>query len=98
MKAPKSHHLRLASRLLEMAAREFHEHGCTDTDPEVFRGIDMKSRDAMLEEFNELYQSTFQVPVPPLEFDRVGIDMWMDYMAWRLSGEKLPSKGGSIDG
>ena len=88
MNLPTSHAI-VASRLLEMAAREFHEHGCNDVDPEVFKGVSVRQRKILLEDFNEWYQSTFLVPMPWVEFQEVRDDQWMEFFAWKLSGKPL---------
>ena len=83
-----SAHCMLASRLLEMAAREFHEHGCNDMDPQVFEGIPVGQRSVLLAGFNAWHRSTFDASVhfEPLDLDRVGDDQWMSYMAAVLAG------------
>lgn len=90
MSRPKrDYEFQLASRLMEIAADEFNNHGCNDVDPKLFAGIPVKSRVVLLEDFNEWYQSTFHVPIPWVNFDEIGDHQWMQYMAWKLSGENL---------
>ncbi len=76
----------LASRLLDQAAAEFHEHGCTDMDPEYFE-------DLSAEEMNELEvgynawsrgETGETCGAPEDEYTpliNIGEDMWMSYLA-----------------
>jgi hypothetical protein len=79
----------LACRLLEVAAAEFFQDGCTDFYPKLLDGISLRSRSVLLEDFSEWYQSTFHVPVPSPELRDITIDEWMGYIAWKLSGKPL---------
>lgn len=85
----RKYHNTLAARMLQAAADEFGNHGCNDVDPKWFEGVGVRSRAALLTDFNDWYMSTFHVPVLPLDFVEIRDDQWMEYMAWKLSGEPL---------
>lgn len=69
--------LLLAGRLLALAAREFHEHGCNDMDMALFQDIGIGSRAAMLAAWNRWAGQE-------REFQSIPDDGWMDWLAERL--------------
>jgi hypothetical protein len=77
----------LASRLLEVAAAEFHEHGCNDMDPECFHGISASEIAELVDAFNH-YRVSEHGDIDVWEFHSIGDDKWMEYLAYRVTGGK----------
>jgi hypothetical protein len=74
----------LASRLLDLASDEFHEHGCNDMPKEMFAGIseaEVKEMVAGWNKFNEFEGD-------PLPLMNIGDDGWMEYLAHRLAEDQ----------
>ena len=76
----------LASRLLDVAANEFHEHGCNDMDPEYFEDLDAEDIQELVAGFNEWHRGetgeTCGAPEDKqLSIAHIGDDMWMAYLA-----------------
>ena len=73
----------LAARLLEVAAREFHEHGCNDMDLSLLAGIDFGDLVVMASAFNRWNGSDRE----PVLLDAIQDDQWMEFLAARLRGQ-----------
>ncbi len=76
----------LASRLLDHAAIEFHEHGCNDMDPEFFEGLDDTEIAELLDGYNAwIHGDTGETCGDPTDdyvgMAHIGDDMWMAYLA-----------------
>lgn len=76
----------LASRLLDVAAAEFHEHGCNDMDPEYFEGLTDLDIAGLLDGYNAWARGeTGETCGGPedeyLGMSHIGDDMWMAYCA-----------------
>lgn len=76
----------LASRLLDEAAREFHEHGCNDMDPEYFEGLSDTDMAELLDGFNAWYrgetgETCGDSELPYRGVGHIGDDLWMSYLA-----------------
>ncbi len=74
----------LASRLLEMAAAEFHEHGCNDVQPEMFAGLGDVEKVLLVKGFNEWFSKKNPNLNWQFELFNIGDDQWMNYLAHRL--------------
>jgi len=76
----------IASRLLDMAGERFHEDSCTDTDPELFDGLDEDEIANLATGFNAWYRGdTGETCGDPDALERsvrqIQVDEWMGYMA-----------------
>lgn len=82
---PTSHRI-LASRLLDLAADKFHEHGCNDMDPEAFEDLEPKEIEELVDGFNawrrgETGETCGDSDDPKLACGEIGDDMWMAYLS-----------------
>lgn len=79
----------LASRLLDVAAAEFHEHGCNDMDSEYFDGLTDAEIAQLLDGFNAWKRGeTCGDPDDQyIGMANIGDDMWMAYMAAVVGNE-----------
>lgn len=76
----------LASRLLDEAARQFHEHGCNDMDPEYFEDLEPDELMAMVEDYNDWRKSGCNgEDWEPVTIANIGDDEWMAYLADRIA-------------
>ena len=75
----------LASRLLEMAAAEFHEHGCNEAPASLFEGLSAGEIGAMVKGFNQWWARTTEEESPEFELVNIRDDWWMEYLASRLA-------------
>ncbi len=84
----------LASRLLEMAAAEFHEHGCNDTPKGLFEDLDLKELAEMVTEFNKWWRERRAAEGDNLERNlvHIGDDDWMEYLAHRIGEEEIDAR------
>lgn len=79
----------LASRLLDEAARHFHEHSCTDMDAEYFEGLSEDELTDLVTGYNLWRRREFEEG--PSTLPHIGNDQWMEYLAaviGRHDGEK----------
>lgn len=74
----------LASRLLEMAAAEFHEHGCNDVDAKMFEGMLPGEVAWLVEHFNIWWANLNDSEPQDFKLIEIRDDWWMDYLAHRL--------------
>jgi hypothetical protein len=74
----------LASRLLEVAAREFHEHSCNDMQPEMFEGMLPGEVAWLVERFNEWWAKENPETDGDFELIHIRDDWWMEYLAHRI--------------
>jgi len=74
----------LASRLLEVAAREFHEHSCNDMQPEMFEGMLPGEVAWLVEHFNIWWANLNDFEPQDFKLIKIRDDWWMDYLAHRL--------------
>lgn len=78
----------LASRLLDEAARQFHEHGCNDMDPEYFEGLEPEEIQQLVDAYNEWRRGGCQgEDWEPVTILGIGDDQWMAYFAGILGEE-----------
>jgi hypothetical protein len=79
----------LAGRLLEMAAREFHEHGCNDMPAEMFEGLLKSEVTELVEGFNT-WDAQHWDPKDflPMPLANIRDDQWMEYLAY-ITGATL---------
>ena len=76
----------LASRLLDMAAERFNEHGCNDMDPEVFEDLsaaDLAELEAGYNAWNhgETGETCGDPEMDFVKLINIGDNMWMAYLA-----------------
>lgn len=86
----------LASRLLDVAAQEFHEHGCNDMDPEYFDGLTDVEIAQLLDGYNAWKRGETGETCGDSEEDYCGIkhigdDMWMAYLAAVIGRDEAAS-------
>jgi hypothetical protein len=88
----------LASRLLDVAAQEFHEHGCNDMDPEYFEGLTEEELKDLERGYNQWRRGEtgetcgdpdddYGECVPLLN---IGDDRWMAYLAAVIGRKEAP--------
>jgi hypothetical protein len=76
----------LVSRLLDVAADQFHEHGCNDMDPEFFEDLEPEEIEQLVKGYNDWKRGeTGETCGDPedeeLPLVNIGDDMWMAYLA-----------------
>lgn len=86
----------LASRLLDVAAAEFHEHGCNDMDPEYFEGLTDSDLAELLDGYNVWHRGeTGETCGDPTDdyigMAHIGDDMWMAYLAAVIGRRETPN-------
>jgi hypothetical protein len=74
----------LASRLLEMAAATFHEHGCNNTPAEVFEGLSAGEVGGLVRGFNVWFNEKLPGFNAGVDLSQIGDDEWMEYLAYRI--------------
>ena len=76
----------LASRLLDEAASQFHEHGCNDMDPEYFEDLTEEDMEELESGYNawkngETGETCGDPEGDYTQIRNIGDDMWMAYLA-----------------
>ncbi|HXI85323.1 MAG TPA: hypothetical protein VNL17_14675 [Verrucomicrobiae bacterium] len=72
----------LASRLLDQASVEFHEHGCNDMDPEYFEDLEPEDILQLVDGYNEWRSGGCGGENwEPVTIRNIGDDEWMAYLA-----------------
>ncbi len=76
----------LASRLMDEAARQFHEHGCNDMDPEFFEDLTEEDMSELVTGFNawnsgETGETCGDPENEWVSITNIGDDLWMAYLA-----------------
>lgn len=74
----------LASRLLDEAARQFHEHGCNDMDSEYFEDLEPGEIASLVVGFNAWHRGETGETCGAddyMKLANIGDDMWMAYLA-----------------
>jgi hypothetical protein len=77
----KSYERLLSSRLLELSADAFSNHGCNDMSNETLANISITDLVQLEKDFNKWYFPKSEDYIP---FDAIGDWMWMSYLAYRL--------------
>lgn len=72
----------MAARLLDMAAAEFHEHGCNDAPEELFDDIAPRDLKDIEKRFNSWDGRRCKEDYTP--YHLIGDDEWMEFFAARL--------------
>ncbi|MFZ0339862.1 MAG: hypothetical protein WAL45_17660 [Terracidiphilus sp.] len=76
----------LAARLMDEAARQFHEHGCNDMDPEYFEGLEREEVQELVEGYNAWRREGCNgEDWDDANIANIGDDEWMAYLADRLA-------------
>lgn len=77
---------KLAALLLKVAASEFGNHGCNDMDQEILDGVAFTDQEKLdlAWRFNNWSGSPEDFTNSTKDFDRIGDDSWMSYLAERL--------------
>ena|SRR5690349_12778577 len=86
-------HRILASRLLDLAADKFHEHGCNDMDPEAFEDLEPQEIKELVDGFNawrrgETGETCGDSDDPKWACGEIGDDMWMAYLSAVIGREE----------